>query len=103
LPAPNLRGDYEGACVACLRGTDAGIGLAGTARFVAAAIRILGVPIEDARLIVVMETGNDDLDEQVTRIVQLCAACARKSGLGIRVGLVPDGVPFYGEPGVVGH
>lgn len=97
LPPPGLRGDYSDTCVICLRGTDTGIGLAGRSQFVAAVLHVLGVPLADA-MIIVGEDHNLASDEPVSLIMQVCASCAEAANLRLRVGLIPDEVPFYGEP-----
>ncbi|MGH7107367.1 MAG: hypothetical protein ACREFT_12740 [Acetobacteraceae bacterium] len=45
-----------------------------------------------------VQPANRAADEDLSLIVQVCASCAEAANLRLRVGLLPDDVPFYGEP-----
>jgi hypothetical protein len=58
-----------------------------------------GIPLADAKIMVDIDDDRGS-DEQVELIVKVCTSCAEAANLRPRVGLIPDEVPFYGEPGL---
>jgi hypothetical protein len=49
---PGLQGNFHGTCVACLTPTDTALGFEGEAEFVIAGISVLGVPMDQAQVMV---------------------------------------------------
>ena len=87
-----LKGNYEGSCVSCLRGTDTAVGLTGEAEWmIAFFVAKLQLPIEEAVTMFSLATGCDPgkapSGEFAVRIT-LCKECAEKAGL--QVGLQVD-------------
>lgn len=73
-----LNGGFEGSCIACLTGTDTGIGIGGDAEWKAAALTVMGVPMDQAVATInalIEDTGIPDGDAVVLRA---CAGCASK-------------------------
>lgn len=94
-PPPNIHGNYHGACVACMTGTDTGLAFIGNAEFAAAGLIALGIPQDQVPLILAAAIGSTDgrLPEgDLPVVVRACASCARTSEL--EVGLWPD-IPLY--------
>jgi hypothetical protein len=101
LPWPGLKGNYEGSCVSCLRGTDTAIGLRGEAEWmIAFLVAKLQMPMEEAVTTFSVATGCDPGNvpsgEFAVRVT-LCKECAGKAGL--QVGLqVDETLPSYQMP-----
>jgi len=104
-PAPGLDGTYRGACVVCLRGTDTGLAFSGEAEWAIAGLMGMGIPQDEASLMVSNSTGCDPgmvpLGE-VTVCVRVCQQCANravdKNGKGPKVGLLTNDIPNYRPP-----
>jgi hypothetical protein len=98
---PGLKGNYEGSCVSCLRGTDTAVGLHGEAEWmIAFLVAKLHVPMDEAVTMFSVATGCDPgkapRGEFAVRVT-LCKECADKAGL--EVGLQADeAIPGYQMP-----
>ncbi len=91
-PDPGLEGPYEQSCVICLKPTETGLELEGIAEFVLAGVIKLGVPEEQARIILAVLWGKEPgqvPDGIVKTPIPVCAEDADRAGM--KAGLV--GVP----------
>jgi hypothetical protein len=98
FPPPGLDGTYRGTCTVCLRGTDTGIAFFGEAEWVAAGMKVLGIPLEQAAVMISDVTGCGRGKVPAGRfqiVVRVCRDCVRASGTLLRVGLIPDRIPCY--------
>jgi len=106
-PAPNLRGNYRDSCIVCRTGTDSGVGFRGPAEWALAGIRTLGVPKDEAAVVLV-NALNDGLPDESTHFapgkvpigeftaeVRVCGSCVESSGAPFTVAPVALGVPVY--------
>lgn len=89
MPAPGIDGTYRHACVVCLRGTDTGLAFRGEPGQCVAGLVRLGVPREQAALMVPVGGAAGDV---ITVPVRACRECA--AGGGLEVGVFPM-VPLY--------
>lgn len=97
VPPEGLQGTHEEACIVCLNGTDTGLAFTGEAEWVIAGLARLGVPVDQASVIVSDATGDRPgivPAASFTLAFQVCDNCAQRRGL--KVGLVALGVPNYG-------
>jgi hypothetical protein len=84
----------------CLRGTDTGLALTGVAEFVVAGHVKLGVPQDQAVLMVSEATGCEPGNVPVgefTVVVRVCRECANRAGEP--VGLIATEVPLIKRRG----
>ena len=98
LPTPGLDGTYRDSCVVCLQGTDTALALTGEAEWVIASLVALGIPSDQATVLVSSVTGCDPGKVPIgdfTLVFRVCAGCA--ATVGAHVGMViPDGpLPNY--------
>lgn len=101
LPPSNLQGTYESSCVVCMRGTDSGLAFRGVAEWATAGLMVLGVPDDQAAIIISTATGSDPGKVpagEITVPVRVCQDCVKDSGTGMTVGLLPD-IPVYRHSG----
>lgn len=86
LPKPGIDGTYRETCVICLTGTDTGLALSGEAEWVAAALNVMGMPMNEAAVLLSNETGCDPGCVplgNITLTFRVCRACATKAGLKV--------------------
>ncbi len=105
LPAPGLDGTYRDSCVVCFHGADTGLALTGEAEWIIAHIMTLGIPEDQAMMLVSMNTGCDIGKVPVgdtTLVFRVCRDCAARAGSGSehpKVGLIAGGeLPCYTQP-----
>ena len=88
--------DYEGSCIACLRGTDTALGFRGPQEWFAAGLIRLGLPDDQAVATVesiLLEEGQDpDWGEWMVRV---CKSCADKVGMQVALAIVGGALPTY--------
>ena len=95
LPPPNLKGNYEGSCIVCLRGCDTALAVQAVKRLIPNFFTtVLGIPKAEAVFIF------KDLVEGEPAFAKVCEKCAKARGL--QVALVYPGAPlpsysFYAE------
>jgi hypothetical protein len=92
LPDPGLQGPYEQSCVICLKPTETGLELEGMPEFVLAGVIKMGVPEEQAHIILAVLWGKEPgqvPDGIVKTPIPVCAEDADRAGM--KAGLV--GVP----------
>jgi hypothetical protein len=98
FPQPGLNGTYRGSCAVCMHGTDTGLAFRGVAEWVIAGHVVLGIPQDQATLMVQRATGADPgmvPDGEITVVIRVCRDCAERSGAGFEVRPVSEGVPVY--------
>jgi hypothetical protein len=87
LPPTNLHGNYDGSCIACLRGTDSALGFQGEAEWIIAAImHITGDPMEQAAETFRQVSGSapgEVPDGIQTHVLRLCTECAARTSLPV--------------------
>lgn len=99
LPKPGISGDYRDSCVACFQGTDTGLAFVGPAEWAAAGLQVLGVPEDQADLLLLELTGCPPgmvPRGSITVGIRVCKACAASAGM--RVARVATGVPGITPP-----
>ncbi len=70
-----LHGDYRGACVSCLTGTDTGLVADGSAEWILAVLQSVGVPDDEA--IAVMGWSQNVVPfGRLRRGIRVCQSCA---------------------------
>lgn len=87
-PAPNLQGDYHGACILCFQGCDTSFGVEGEPEFCVATLIHIGVPSEQASATFMEATGSEpsSVPNPAKIEVLCCQSCASKVQ-GLKVGL----------------
>lgn len=73
-----LNGGFEGSCIACLTGTDTGIGIGGDAEWKAAALTVMGVPMDQAVATINALIEDHQIPDGTCVVMRVCAACAAK-------------------------
>ena len=102
LPPPNLQGNYEDTCVACYKGTDTGIALAGPIEELVAGLARLGVPPEFAFggirewvMSMIGKKAHLTEDGHLVLPIQVCSGCAERGGFKATLALPGQPVPVY--------
>jgi hypothetical protein len=102
IPPAGLQGDHADTCVICLQGTDTGLAFRGDAEWVAAGGVMLGVPTDQATIMVSRALGCEPgmmLPGVLTFTYRVCADCAARAGAMAPCLLVQGGeVPCYHQP-----
>jgi hypothetical protein len=107
LPPPNLQGNYRGACIVCLKGTDTGLTFRGRAEWIYAGLHVLGIPEDQVGATLASawrERGMDVPDDEVprgeiTETFRVCGECVSKTPFPEPALLIPGGpIPLIEEP-----
>jgi hypothetical protein len=86
LPPPGLDGTYRDTCVVCMKGTDTCVSLSGEAEWVVAALHVMGMPMDDAAVLISHVTGCDPgmaPPGQIMRVFRVCRSCAAEGKMEV--------------------
>lgn len=98
--SPGIRGDFVGACVVCMRGTDTALTFRGIAEWAIAGLVTLGVPEQDA--VAMVSSGPGEVpDGELAISVRVCGSCVKRCPASFpmpRLALSGSPVPVIQQP-----